>query len=102
MPAIDINELVRFNANPVLSRMSVLKMIPSASPQLTMQNETSVMTKSIDTDRSRFTAIMRRENKRLEMISNGISRIEYAKKNESTEYAMSACSCRRVQRINEG
>ena len=90
--AIDINELVMFNANPVLSVMSVLKTIPSDSPQLTMLNETSAITKYIDTDRCRFTATMRRENRKPEAISNGISRMRYTKKNELTEYALSACS----------
>ena len=64
-----------FNANPVLSMIRVLKMIPRDSPQLTMQNETRVIRKYIDTVRCRFTATMRRENKRPEAISNGISRI---------------------------
>ena len=87
---IEINELVMFNANPVPSRMRVLKMIPRDSPQLTMQNETSAITKYIDTVRRRFTATSRRENKRPEAISNGTSRIRYTKKNELTEYALSA------------
>ena len=94
MTAIDTNELVMFNANPVLSMINVLKMIPSDSPQLTTQNEIRAMRKYIDTVRCRFTATRRRENKRPEAISNGISRIRYAKKNELTEYALSACSCR--------
>ena len=79
-----------FNANPVLSRMSVLKTIPSDSPQLTKHSTARTTTKYIDTVRCRFTAKTRRENKRPEMISNGISRIRYAKKNELTEYALSA------------
>ena len=87
---IEINELVMFNANPVLSKMRVLKMIPSDSPQLTMQNETRTITKYIDTVRCRFTATSRRENKRPEAISNGTSRIRYTRKNELTEYALSA------------
>lgn len=90
MIVIEINELVMFNANPVLSRMRVLKTIPSDSPQLTMQNETRAMTKYIDTVRCRSTATSRRENKRPEAISNGTSRIRYTKKNELTEYALSA------------
>lgn len=83
-----------FSANPVLSAMRVLKTIPSDSPQLTMQNETSVIRKYIDTVRCRFTAIRRRENNNPEAISNGISRIRYTKKNELTEYALSVYSCR--------
>ena len=94
--AIDINELVMFNANPVLSMMSVLKTIPSDSPQLTMLNETNAITKCIVTDRCRFTATRRRENKKPEVISNGISRMRYTKKNESTEYALSAYSFKEV------
>jgi hypothetical protein len=100
MIAIDISELVRFNANPVLSVMIVLKTIPSDSPQLTIQNETRAMRKYIDTVRCRFTATSSRENKRPEAISNGISRIRYTKKNESTEYALSAYSCRGCERMN--
>ena len=96
MIAIDINVLVMFNANPVLSMMSVLKMIPSDSPQLTMLNEANAITKYIVTDRCRFTAIRRRENKKPEAISNGISRMRYTKKNESTEYALSAYSFKEV------
>lgn len=92
MIVIDINELVMFNANPVLSMMSVLNTIPSDSPQLTIQNETRAVRKYIDTVRCMFTAIRRRENKRPEAISNGISRIRYTKKNELTEYAPSAYS----------
>jgi len=90
MIVIEINELVMVNANPVLSRMSVLKTMPSDSPQLTMQNETRAITKYIDTVRCRFTATIRRENKRPEAISKGTSRIRYTKKNELTEYALSA------------
>ena len=90
MIVIEMTELVMCNANPVLSRMSVLKMIPSDSPQLTMQNETRAITKYIDTVRCRFTATSRRENKRPEIISNGTSRIRYTRKNELTEYALSA------------
>ena len=75
MIAIDINELVMFNAKPVLSMIRVLKTIPRDSPQLTMQNEIRVMRKYIDTVRCRFTATMRRENRKPEAISNGISRI---------------------------
>ena len=75
MIAIDINELVMFNAKPVLSMMRVLKTIPRDSPQLAMQNETRVVRKYIDTVRCRFTATMRRENRKPEAISNGISRI---------------------------
>lgn len=89
---MDINELVMFSANPVLSMMSVLKIIPSDSPQLTMQNETKAVRKYIDTVRCRFTAKINNENKRPEMISNGISRIRYTTKNELTEYALSAYS----------
>jgi hypothetical protein len=95
---IEINVLVMFNANPVLSTMSVLKTIPSDSPQLTMQNETSAVTKYIDTVRCKFTARRRRENKRPEAISNGISRIRYTRKNELTEYALSAYSYRGVSK----
>ena len=90
MIVIEISELVMFNANPVLSRMRVLKTIPSDSPQLTMQNETRAITKYIDTVRCRFTATRRSENKRPEAISKGTSRIKYTKKNEFTEYALSA------------
>ena len=75
MIAIDINELVMFNAKPVLSMMRVLKTIPRDSPQLTIQNETRVVRKYIDAVRCRFTATMRRENRKPEAISNGISRI---------------------------
>jgi len=102
MIAIDINELVMFNANPVLSMMSVLKTIPSDSPQLTMQNETRTMRKYIDTVRCMFTATRRRENKRPEAISNGISRIRYTKKNELTEYALSAYSYKRFSELKRG
>ena len=103
MFAIVINELARFNANPLLSAMNVLNTIPSDSPQLTMQNETRVMRQYIDPDpASRPTARKRRENKRPEMISKGISRIKYAKKKELREYALSACSCRGVQRTGKG
>ena len=87
-----------FNANPVLSMMSVLKMIPIDSPQLTMLNETKAMIKYIVTDRCRSTATMRRENRKPEAISNGISRIRYTKKNELTEYALSAYSYRRISK----
>jgi len=73
---IDNSELVIVNAKPVLSMKKVLKMIPSDSPQLTMQNETRAMRKYIATVRCRFTATRRRENKRPEAISNGISRIK--------------------------
>ena len=90
MIVIEMTELVMCNANPVLSRMSVLKMIPSDSPQLTMQNETRAIRKYIDTVRCRFTATSRRENKRPEIISNGTSRIRYTRKKELTEYALSA------------
>ena len=90
--AIDINEQVMFNANPVLSMMKVLKMIPSDSPQLTMLNEIRAETKYIPIDRCRFREIMRRANKKPEAISNGISSIRYTKKNELTEYALSAYS----------
>lgn len=100
MFAIDINELVTFNANPVLSLMRVLKIIPSDSPQLTTQNEVRAIRKYIDTVRCRFTATSNRENKRPEAISKGISRIRYTKKNELIEYALSAYSCREVQRSN--
>lgn len=92
MTAIDINELVMFNANPVPSVMSVLKTIPSDSPQLTMQNETRAVRKYIDTVRCMFTATKRRENRKPEAISKGISRIRYTKKKVSTEYALSAYS----------
>ena len=92
MIAIDINELVMFNANPVLSAIRVLKMIPSDSPQLTMQKETRAARKYIDAVRCRFVAKSSRENKRPETISNGISRIRYTRKNELTEYALSAYS----------
>ena len=91
-----------FNANPVLSMMSVLKMIPSDSPQLTMLNETNVMTKYIVTDRCRFTAVRRSENKNPEAISNGISRMRYTKKNESMEYALSAYSYMGGQQRDKG
>ena len=94
MFTIVINELARFSANPLLSVTSVLKTIPNDSPQLTMQNETRAIRQYIDPVPSRSTAKMRRENKRPEKISKGISRIKYAKKNESTEYALSACSYR--------
>ena len=76
MFAIDINELVMFSANPVLSLMRVLKIIPSDSPQETMQNEARAVRKYIDTVRCKFTATSRRENKRPEAISKGISRIK--------------------------
>ena len=89
---INSNELVRFNANPVLSTMSVLTMIPSDSPQLARLNETRAITKYIATVCWRFTATRRRENKRPEAISNGISSIKYEKKNESIEYALSVYS----------
>ena len=87
-----INELARFNANPLLSVTSVLKTIPNDSPQLTMQKETRAMRQYIDPDPSKPTARRRRENKKPETISKGISRIKYAKKNELREYALSACS----------
>jgi len=102
MIAMDINELVAFSANPVLSMMSVLKTIPSDSPQLTTQNEIRAMRKYIDTVRCKFTAKRRRENKRPETISNGTSRIRYAKKNELTEYALSACSYREFSERTRG
>ena len=73
---IDNSELVIVNAELVLSMKKVLKMIPSDSPQLTMQNETRAMRKYIATVHCRFTAKRRRENKRPEAISNGISRIK--------------------------
>ena len=101
MTAIDINELVMFNANPVLSLMRVLKIIPSDSPQQTMQNEARAVRKYIDTVRCRFTATSKRENRRPEAISKGISRIRYTKKNELIEYALSAYSCREVQQSNQ-
>lgn len=96
MMATEINELVMFSANPVLSMMSVLKTIPRDSPQLTVQNETRAMRKYIDTVRCKFTAKINRENKRPETISNGISRIRYTKKNELTEYAPSVYSCKGI------
>ena len=89
---IKSNGPVMFNANPVLSRMRVLNMIPTDSPQLAKQNETRTITRCIDTVRCRFTPTSRRENKRLEAISNGTSRNRYVKKNELTEYALSAYS----------
>ena len=92
MVMIDNNELVIFKAKPVLWMKKVLKIIPSDSPQLTMQKETRAMRKYIATVRCRFTAKSRRENKRPETISNGISRIRYTKKNEFTEYVLSAYS----------
>jgi len=81
-----------FNANPVLSRMRVLKTIPNDSPQLTRQKETRTIIQCINTVRCRFTATSRSDNKIPEAISNGTSRIRYAKKNELTEYALSAYS----------
>ena len=101
MIAIDTNELVMVNANPVPSMISVLKTIPSDSPQLTMQNETRTVRKYIDTVRCRFVVKSSRENKRPEMISNGISRMRYTKKNELIEYAPSAYSCEGFERWNE-
>jgi hypothetical protein len=92
MVIIDNSELVIFNAKPVLSMKKVLKMIPSDSPQLTMQKQTRAMRKYIATVRCRFTATTRRENRRPEAISNGTSRIRYTKKNEFTEYVLSAYS----------
>ena len=81
--------------------ISVLKTIPSDSPQLTMQNETRAVRKYIDTVRCRFTAKSSKENKRPEIISNGISRIRYTKKNELTEYAPSAYSWEGFEQPNE-
>jgi len=52
------------------------------------------MRQYIDPDPSRPTPKRRRENKRPETISKGISRIKYVKKNELTEYALSVCSYR--------
>jgi hypothetical protein len=76
MFATNISEFVMFNANPLLSVMRVLKTILSDSPQLTVQNETRAMRKNIDTDCCNSTATRRREYKRPETISNGISRIK--------------------------
>jgi hypothetical protein len=47
MVMIDTNKLVRFNAKPVLSTKKVMKIIPSDSSQLTMQNEIRAMRKYI-------------------------------------------------------
>ena len=77
--------------------MRVLKIIPNDSPQLTAQNEVRTIRKYIDTVRCRFTAISKRENRRPEAISKGISRIRYTRKNELIEYVLSACSCPKVQ-----
>ena len=85
--------LVMFNANPVLSRTRVLKMIPKDSPQLARQKDTRAIKQCIDTVRCRFTATSIRESKRPEATSNGTSRMRYVKKNELTEYAPSAYSC---------
>ena len=95
---IDINELVICNTDPELSKMRVLKMIPSDSPQLTRQNETRTITKYMVTVRCRFTATSTRENKMPVTISNGTSRIRYVKKNELMEYALSAYSYRGVRK----
>jgi len=94
---IEINELVICSTDPGLLGMMVLKMIPSDSPQLTRQNETKTMTKCIDIVGWSFTATRRRENKMPVAISNGISRMRYVKKNELTEQALSAYSCRWVR-----
>lgn len=45
---IIINDIVTLNASPVLSMMSVLKMIPRDSPELTTQNDTTVVRKYIE------------------------------------------------------
>ena len=102
MTEIESNGLVMFNANPVLSRTRVLKMIPKDSPQLARQNETRAIIKCIDAVRCRFTATSRRESKRPEAISNGTSRIRYVKKNELTEYAPSAYSYGGISRRYSG
>ena len=102
MIPIDMNVFAMVNANPVLSMMRVLKMIPNDSPQLTMLNEAKAMTKYIDTVRCRSTATRRSENKQAEAISNGISRIKYTKKNELTEYALSVCSYRGISKLTRG
>lgn len=67
------------------------RVIPRDSPQLTMQTETIVVRKYIDTVRWRFTATKVTENKRGAVISNGISKKRHE---ELTDYALSAYSCR--------
>jgi hypothetical protein len=76
MFATNISEFVKFNVNPLLSVMKVLKTTPSDSLQLTVQNETRAMRKNVDTDRCSTTVTRRREKKRPETTSNGISRIK--------------------------
>ena len=66
--------------------------IPRDSPQLIKQKVTRTMTQCINTVGCRFTPTRRRDKKRPEVISNGTSRIRYAKKNELMEYALSAYS----------
>ena len=87
------NGVVMVSAIPGLS-ISVLKTIPSDSPQVMRQNATKAVRKNIEAVRWRPVAKISRDTRRLETISNGTSRIRYTKKNEPTEYAPSAYSCR--------
>lgn len=67
------NTLIKFTLNPVCVN-SVLKAIPSDSPQCTMQKELNTMMKKVGASRCRPTANTARIEKRMQpMISNGIS-----------------------------
>jgi hypothetical protein len=78
--------LTMFNANAVLELNIVLKMIPNDSPQFSMQNVLSATTENISIDRCRFTTMAARmENRRHARTSKGSSKVEYARKNDSTE-----------------
>lgn len=99
--AISVNGQERVNANPALSGMSVLKTIPSDSPQLIRQKEARAARKYIPIVLCRLMATSTKGIKRLEAISNGISRIRYAKKNDSIEHALSTYSWRDIEQTKE-
>lgn len=83
---------VRFTANPVCSKR-VLNMIPSDSPQETMQKQLKKQTKNNCVVRGKPAARSTRIAKMKEVkISNGISSVRYCTKNAETEYVPSSCS----------
>lgn len=96
--ATDRKTLVMLTANPVCSN-SVLNMMPSDSPQLTMQKQLKAMTKNSSTVRGSPTAKTARTAKiRLVTASNGTSMVVYCMKNASTLYAPSSCSREKTSR----
>jgi hypothetical protein len=88
----DRTTLVMVRAKPVLGK-KVLNIMPSDSPQLTMQKQLRAMMKYIPTVRRRSMAMdPSNENNRAAMIPKGTSKQLYATKKASTEYARSSCS----------